>query len=216
MAWTTQKSQAFTNSNGTLLTAHDSDFSYWSVEPQIQSNALRGSGGYTTSYFRLTGVTLADDQAVEYKLATADSSRFHAPLVRIGTIGTGGNFDAYQVFCQSTSTHLRRVDYDAGGTPSYTSIDLDSGLVIAAGDTIRLEAVGTGLEVFKNGASVLSGTDATHSSGDAGGELYFGFGFSCTIDDLVIEDDAGGGGTPVSGTPLLSARLRRTATLLRM
>jgi hypothetical protein len=62
------------------------------------------------------------------------------------------------------------------------------------GDVLKLTAVGTTLEAFKNGSSVGSTTDSTYSTGQAGIGGYGGAAFT-VFDDWSGDNIGGGGGT---------------------
>lgn len=228
MAWTTVFSDAFTGiTNGQNLATYDG--TNYAANPNggsqlVGKNPNKAGANAFSQGRNLIVPTLNDDQAIEVDIPTWSGSGVYAfglGLRATVTTGANDNFDAYRVMNDSAALstwRLSRVDYGAGGSPSYTTLDTDTGGMISAGDNLRFEAVGTGLDVYINGSvtPTLSATDSSFSSGDAAlyGLGYFGAEFY--FDNLLVEDDGGGGGTPVSGTPLLSARLRRVATLLRM
>jgi TATA-box binding protein (TBP) (component of TFIID and TFIIIB) len=83
-----------------------------------------------------------------------------------------------------------------------TTVGTESGYPLwSFGDVARLEISGTGLTVFRNGVSVLTGTDSTHTSGRGGMMLNSAFAVSgsetARLDDFEVGDIAtvGGAGT---------------------
>jgi len=75
-----------------------------------------------------------------------------------------------------------------------------SGVPTGTFATLRLEAFGTALRGFVNGAQVVSATDGTFSAGKVGLATFFA---SASFDDVLVTDDAspGGGGTTTPGGP---------------
>jgi pectate lyase len=70
-------------------------------------------------------------------------------------------------------------------------------VAVGSWHTLRLEAFGTGLRGFLDGAEVVSATDATFSSGTTGLATYYA---SATFDDVLVTDVPGSGGPPTSTT----------------
>lgn len=215
MAWTTQKTDAFTGSDGTTIASHDADWTHIHQTMVLSSNRIvAGGGAFQTSFAICSGLTLADDQATEVLFESWETGGAQQAQIFVRMTETGSsNFDGYAVEIAPT---FRLVRYDNERVTRTQLAALTS--AGSPGDTIRIEAVGTEISVWINGSKsgTLTATDTNHSGGSAGmGGLPFS-GNKVYLDDLVIEDDSGGGGTPVSGTPLLTVRSRRTATLLRM
>lgn len=152
-------SDPFTNSNGTGLAAHNS---YWTVHGgtfTIQSNELEASNSGSDSWATYAG-TFSDDQYAQcVASSTIVDGTFIGLIVRGNTSGT----KTYYAFnWDSDSAFFYK--YVAG---VYTSLATPSSYPVA-GDTVKLQIVGTTLTAYINGVSVASVTDASIASGNPG------------------------------------------------
>lgn len=143
----TTYTDAFTNTNGTLIAAHNAS---WSDADKlcITSNRLsRVIGSGTVATTRYTGATFSGgDQYVQAKLYGQDTWSYrHRLLLRAGT----GNNYCFVMVKGSGCLLYNEPGAQALGTYNGT---------IAAGDTIRFEVVGTTGTVYHNGTSVIVAT----------------------------------------------------------
>lgn len=117
---------------------------------------------------RYTGVTFSADHYAEITLAavpTGGQLFFHYCMVRMNA--TAGCYLATTApDVSSTTAQLYRVD-NAG---NYTQIgaNITLGSAMAAGDVMRLECIGTTLNVRYNGTIVRTATDSTLTTGQPG------------------------------------------------
>jgi hypothetical protein len=95
----------------------------------------------------------------------------------VGRYKDDGNF--YQLALRPTKIELRKVVGGAWTTLASATSTLTTGTWY----TVRLEASGTSLKAFVNGAQKLSVTDASHATGRAGFGTFNG---SAEFDDLTI------------------------------
>src|SRR6478672_7935471 len=99
-------------------------------------------------------------------------------------------FPRFAGFGGTTSRIARR---DAGVN---TTLASESATTWAGGDTLRCEASGTGLTLRRNGASLLTATDATYTTGRGGISILDDpAGQYATLDDFEVGDLVSGGGT---------------------
>jgi hypothetical protein len=106
------------------------------------------------------GDVFNDDQYAEATFDTQNGN--HMGICVRGTIGSGSG-DGYY-FVGGATSYFGTIDEGV-----WTDIGGDRGSFnIGGGDVIRLEFVGDGWTLKKNGGELASGTDATYSSGKAG------------------------------------------------
>lgn len=92
--------------------------------------------------------------------------------------GTDGNVSCYNAFVSNNSdTAIDIVDAIGG----FTDVARDNGVGLADGDIVRLTVVGDLLILSINGVEVLSGTDATFTSGNPG------FGLVSPDESLLVD-----------------------------
>jgi hypothetical protein len=169
---------AFTATNGDPLSAN------WTVLQggwTTYSNYVYGTdGGWNFAYWDAD--TFADDQ-----YAQCDHINFagvySGPALRVAA--TRGYIALVEP--ASTSITLRRVN-SAGDV---TTLQTIGSLTVVSGDQIRLEAEGSTLRVYLNGAQIgTDQTDATFSSGSAG---IVSYGSNAGVDDFEGGNLGGGG-----------------------
>lgn len=147
---------------------------------------------------RYTGVTFSADHYAEITLAavpTGGQLFFHYCMVRMNA--TAGCYLATTApDVSSTTAQLYRVD-NAG---NYTQIgaNITLGSAMAANDVLRLECIGTTLNVKYNGALLRTATDSTFSTGAPGiGGWARDSGSNVVLISLwSAADIAAGGGPP--------------------
>lgn len=117
---------------------------------------------------RYTGVTFTADHYAEITLASVPTGGqlfFHYALCRMNATAA-----CYELTTapdvSSTTIQLFRLDNTGAGTQIGANITLGSAM--AAGDVMRLECVGTTLNVRYNGALVRTATDSTLTTGQPG------------------------------------------------
>ena len=165
-------SDTFTNTNGTDLDVHDSNWVHLRGDDvlEIQSNAYVATGG-GEEYYRYND-TFDNDQYAQVDITASAGYKYGVVVVRaVGTSGDSG----------SQSFYLYEVDTADGGylekhvAGSYSLID-SGGSTINSGDTIKLTAEGTSLKCYINDSedTNLTNTDSSLSSGDAGCGTYDG------------------------------------------
>jgi len=155
----------FTNTNGTNIVTHDSDYVEDTGGAEIQSNSAQGTTAGQV-YVRYTGGAANNDQKITGTLSTdASGGAFYAQLLVRSTVTSGQ--DGYIIYGNSSSDHeLGRIDNGTGtklGAELTTWVDAD---------VLELRAVGTTISVDLNGSQDESVTDSTYSSGEHGVGFY--------------------------------------------
>lgn len=163
--------------------------------PQIVSNAVRSGDSNVDGGYAFWGAdAFEDDQysEVTIQLGLDSSGKYLGPTVRAAQ--TGASLDCYigMVIQGASAKIFRMVDHAA--FPGVEVADLGA-VAWADGDVVRLEAVGTQLEMFRNGLSLGTGIDAVLTSGSAG--LF------TSADTDVIDDWEGGNMGDAAGGYLL-------------
>ena len=179
MAWTLQFSDAFTDSDGTFLDAHNPAWVMDYESMTIAGNRI-AAGNFARSHIT---TSMANDQAVE--LAMHSDSNFHGPLCRYAATGAGqDDFQAYCAFWNSGNLYLYK---RYGG--SFTQLGSTVSQALVAGDVLRVEAVGSQISLFANGVLKIGPiADGDIASGAAAIR-----GINATIGDgFAAYDDAAG------------------------
>ena len=137
--------------------------------PAILSNQAKagGEGTYDNAVFYTAG-TFANDQYAKITMATlpASGNSYFGALVR----GSSTDFVWCQYLRQSGSNKNRLYWFNAG---AYTLIAQQNTTTFATNDTIELEVEGTTYTMYKNGVSILSGSNAsTPATGKPGFSMY--------------------------------------------
>lgn len=117
---------------------------------------------------RYTGVTFSNDQASQVTLQAVPSGGqlyFHYVMVRMNATAA-----CYLVTTAADigANIIQLYKLDNAGTYTQIGANITLGANMAANDVMRLEALGTGLTVKYNGATVRTATDATLASGQPG------------------------------------------------
>ena len=177
----TQVSDAFTNSNGTAITAHTAGGITWSTfhtgTATIQSNALQmaslsGFAGCMTGKIFST-----NDQWASIDVTTDEVG----PFVRGSYTGDGGTlYNCYWCQISGTTVYLYRMSLLYGSFHLVTSA--------AAGGssgTLRIEANGTTISVKVNGVTKISVTDTNITAGQRCGIFFQN---NKTVDNFAAQD----------------------------
>lgn len=183
--------ETFTNTNGTELDTHNSNFTRQNGGAsligiaEIQSNALAGSVDAKFFSYFWNAHTFDDDQYSQIKVVD---------------FGPSGGYIGLSVRCSGTGSpncYLYIVDdADAGYLYKYvsgTQTLLDgTGATVSTDDIIRLEAEGTTIRVLINGSEDISVVDSSITSGAPG---------VAGLDDesATLSDDWEGGNLQVIG-----------------
>lgn len=93
----------------------------------------------------------------------------------------GGIISGYGMKLQGTGTRIVR--YDAGVETTLATTTA----IVAPGETVRIECAGTTIRAKRDGAVLLTATDATYASGLVGVGLHLA-SIEALFDDLCIED----------------------------
>lgn len=189
MATYTDNFSTYGSSDGNLPTVSsnvwiDVDFGLYYIAASNYVRARVGSAHNNSAYNQ----TFTDDQYAECKIVggTANNNTSWAgPAVRINT--TNGAAYVLGYISQGASSFLRIFHYGGSGV-SAQSTTYGLGAALAASDVIRLEASGTTLTAKLNGATVLTWTDSSLTSGKAGLHVY---AWAANTDFYL--DDWGGG-----------------------
>lgn len=177
----TQISDAFTNSNGTDITAHTAGGITWSKigtgTMTIQSNALN-LASISTFCACMTGkIFTTDDQWAQCDV-TSDSS---GCFVRGSYTGDGGTlYGAYWAQISGTTVYLYRISLLFG---SY--ILVSSAAAGGSSGTLRIEANGSTISVKVNGVTKISVTDTNITAGKRCGVFFIG---NKTVDTFSAQD----------------------------
>jgi hypothetical protein len=151
--------------------------SNWTVQTggfNVSGNALAGTNSTNNwAYYSAPSAAFAADQFAEITLpAPVPSGGGAGPAVRMS--GTGGSADNYNCHPNNTTLYLERI---LNGSSAILSSVANTS---AAGDVIRLEAVGNTINCYYNGVLKLAATDSNLNGGTPGLELY---GTSATLDN---------------------------------
>ena len=200
----------FTGSDGTALTTYDSNFANNSGALVINTNGVCPNSSGNEIGVRWGGDSFNADQYSQIVLVarTGDDNRFIGPGVRHAAAGTATYYFYY------VSVNQRWKGKLVAG--AFTQIGSTGGAT-ATNDVLRIEAEGTTLRTYRNGALDTgvggggSHTDSSIASGAAGIAGY-GTGTTLRADDW----EAGNlGAAATTSLPLLRAGLRQQHLLVR-
>lgn len=172
----------FTGANGTDLVTYDAAFSYSGGglnSMGITSNTIQGIGASVENLAVVSGETFNTDHYAEAKV-TQVGSRNKGVCGRMDGSGNG-----YAFYGKGPSSYGNRyLVIEVLRTPTTLSSDSSPMLI---NKLIRLECVGSAQTCKHDGVTVLTGSDATYSSGKPG--LAFpSQSTAATLDDLVVDD----------------------------
>lgn len=154
----------------------------WTVNqgtPSCVGGVLKGGTAGSNNGAFYNGVTWPNDQYSQAKIAGGLSANTHYTYVLVRAAGTGGSSNAYEIFTDGSSgaTHTEICTLTSGTESTLQSV----ATTFTTNDVMRLEAEGTTLRAYKNGAQVgTDQTDATYASGSAGLGVYQS---TATMDD---------------------------------
>ena len=124
---------------------------------QVVSNECRSTGGDGDMYYN---TTTPNDSYAQITIPNVDSTSYVGPLIRC----TAGK--AYFAYTNASANLIRLYRVTSG--PSFTQIGT-AAQTLTAGDTIRIEAVGTTIRYKLNGVTKIEVTgDSTFTSGFGG------------------------------------------------
>lgn len=205
MAWTTQATDVFTDTDLTAITSHTptTGGGSWSILGtstwRIFTNKLNASALIGDNSAILLSNTLANIQAAEC-VDVSDTAVYYGPMVRADSSRNG-----YVFLGLPSSNDLRIQRLDAGVRTNLATQTASPGLT---GATLRIEANSSTITVLVNGtAQGTTATDATYASGKSG---ICSLGNNTTLaDNFNAEDDSGAATT---WGPLLGMRNNRLVT----
>lgn len=159
-------SDAFTNTDGTVLTSHSANWSiqFGADQLKILSNAVGVTATGNVRGNRYSGITWPDDQYSQAAVV-AVADWLQGVTVRAQS---DGNLSLY--FAGQDNNDLGHKRYTiikfVNAVPSV--ISTHGSQLVTAGDVIRLTITGTNLSLKVNDVEILTGSDATLSAGQAG------------------------------------------------
>lgn len=136
----------------------------------IVSNVAVGAGGYAGAVVKTSTAAFGADQYAEITVGNSTAQNWAGCGVRLNAAaGTG-----YAIFVAADVCYLSTIQ------SGYDSV-ITSFAGVSTGDRVRIEAEGTTLRVKVNGATILSLTEGTYSSGQPG-LIYYDI--ATTADDF--------------------------------
>jgi hypothetical protein len=154
-------SDNFNRADGSLATGN------WTASSgswDIVSNVARPNGnGSTPDLLYWNADSFADDQYAQFVFQAHGTNDYMGPACRVTSGGNGYGF-------LQDNNSIRKI---------VSGVDSSLGTVTATwsvNDVVKMTCVGTTIEIFQNGVSVGSLTDATFTSGSAGVYGYPGTG----------------------------------------
>lgn len=187
-------SDSFTNTNGTVLSTHNANWTSSGVT--IESNQAAGTSPPRSA--RVTGVTFTNDQYAQAKIGTPLAS-FTLIFLRVRDTDTS--------YFAAGIRNDRLIVYRGA-----TALNTDTGITWAAGDTARIEVEGDQIRVYKNGALVKTVTDATTWSGTKSPGFLLAAG--CYFDDFECGDIVSGPTAPNEPTGVSIGSVTRTGAIV--
>lgn len=206
-------SDSFTDTNGTTLPAHDSNWinmsaSYAAADLTIQSNQVRPptwGDGAGAAYSN--GQSADQESQIVWKGA---SNAVHTRFVSVRAAGTGTNRGYYAKWHNSSGGNFTSVAIEKDGT--FLAQNAAISYAVASDHTVKITATDNGgnvdLEVFIDGTSELTHTDTTSVFTDG----YPGFGVIPLGTPLDAESDdwedgilAGGSTVSISASGSVTA-----------
>ena len=164
--------------------------SNWTTAPtfgamQVFSNQARAdAAGRCVAHVAASAVTFADDQQITATFTTVALNDRVGLAVRVNPTTGGG----YYFF---VDTAARGLSYYDGST--YTDLTtVPERFTASSGDVFRLRAVGTTIEVIKNGSTIVTKTDSSATSGQPAITYQFDNTRASRIDNVTAEDVSSG------------------------
>lgn len=178
---------SFTGTDGTALASYSANWTDAILTHILSSNRATwdASAAYHLSFY--SGATFSNDQYGQVAFLTGTTNQYVGPAVRCNNTSGGNGYAAFG----SGATIQKAVN------GVWTDLGIGTG-AWANTDTIKLDVTGNLLTVYKNGVSVTSTNDNSHSAGSPGIGSYNNGG-NAYADDFLGGPTAGaGGGTVVS------------------
>lgn len=186
----------FERADGALGANWTAQGNYDSAPVILSGRAAPGGASQgDNSAARYTGISWPDDQYSEITPAVVPTTGNGGVAAHI-RIGAAANRDCYGIAGDQSATQLYKFVLS-----SYTQLGT-SGPGIAAGDTLRVWAVGTSIYASKNGSLICGSpiTDGDQTAGDAG----------IQIEGTTARIESWTGGTPSTATSLAAVERHRT------
>lgn len=182
---------AFGSADGTVLTTHNAAWAMNTGTAGIYSSAVISTTAGTLFLARVTGETFSDDQYAQCVLRNPVNNYAMAVAVRVHPSAITN----YHVYFDSNELVLRKTV-----TGTNTTLATAGATTMNDGDVIRLEVVGSDLDVYLNGSGTptLSATDTAITTGVPG---LRGFDYSAPGSAQNRCDDFEAGNTSGSGSP---------------
>jgi hypothetical protein len=216
VAWTLKYSDTFTDTQYTALPTHNAAWAQDTANGtwRISTNGTSaGTSVSTTARAYLTGASVPSaNQAAQFSMAGTSLQREQGLVLRFtedATLSFWGGIGYVAYVELGDVLYVHRLD----GGGSHTQIASAAYLPIT-GDVLRFEIIGTGLEVFINGVSLLTVTDATHASGTVG--MWCGSSIddsgNMSVDNFAAYEDAGGGSFIAARNRIIGQAVNRAST----
>ena len=172
----------FNRANGGLGTNWTTPSGFQTLN--ISSNAVQATGaGHNVAYYNAVAWP-ADHYSEVTVTANASASDYVGLAVRMNSAGDGYVFAACGPAAGACTAVLNKM---AGG--GFAANLGTASVTTHVGDVFRFKAIGTTLSVTQNGAPILSVTDASYASGNAGIDV---FNSSGTFANARVDSWAGG------------------------
>lgn len=178
----------FTAANGTLLTAHATSSASWTIAEGASSWEIQtNKASIVTPFFRqamsLSDSAFPDDQYAQAVFKTGDSADIYAYVaVRM----TGDTYYFVRLLSVAETPNAQLYKRSSGGAPTFLA-GAAHGIADNTDCTVKLVVTSNDLEVFVNGVSKVTYTDASSpiTSGRPGfGGLWDNAGTKKVIDDF--------------------------------
>ena len=185
-------SDTFTDTDGTLLTAHTGETgATWTslkgTAEEIQSNALTPNGNDGVCY--ASGSPASAEYDVEYVITGTTAAGY--ALGGLGRLDTGVSTGTYYLAWHTSATFtLYKVIANA-----FTSLGTSSSPAPVGGDAIKLEIRDAAKKLFVNGSEKISSADNAITGAGKAGVRSYGNVTTVGIDTFVATDAAGGATT---------------------
>jgi hypothetical protein len=150
---------------------------------QTAGGQAQGSSGYCVSAWSTSDYTFLADQSAQVKIFTPGNDDNAGPCVRLSTTGGGQGYCAEY---RNGDGRIYILEVTAG-TPATLSAPE---VTWASGDTLKISITGTSIEVFQNGVSVTTTSDASIASGQPGFSYQLDNINATAMDDFQAEDAA--------------------------
>jgi hypothetical protein len=159
-------SDAFTDTDGTVLTSHSAN---WSIQNggeqfKILSNAVGVTATGNLRGNRYSGITWPDDMYSQATVVNVAAS-MQGVTVRASSPNIWEFYFGGADANDSGNNIYRIIKYIAG---VYTNLAAHASQTIQAGDVVKLSVQGTSLSLVVNGSEIVTATDSSLTAGQAG------------------------------------------------